>query len=65
LQGASSRYPEHFTCFKQPDLSAVCGQRSIVSSLESFQSSFHLITGGIFEGVDWHNIIVAGAKAWP
>jgi hypothetical protein len=64
LQGtpAHSPYPEHFTVFKQPKRSAVYGQRSVVSSLESFRWSFHHITGGIFEGVDWNNIMVAGER---
>lgn len=36
------------------------GSPSVVGSLEEFQGSFNHFTGGLFERVDWSNIIVAG-----
>jgi hypothetical protein len=54
-------YPELFTHLSHATQAHPAGSRSVVGSLDSFKESFAALTGGIFEGVDWSNMVVAGA----
>lgn len=53
-------YPKLFTHLEHPTAHLPAGARSIVKDLGTFQQHFKHITGGLFEGVDWSNMIVAG-----
>jgi hypothetical protein len=32
----------------------------VLGTLDKFKASFSALTGGLFEGVDWSNMVVAG-----
>jgi hypothetical protein len=59
LQGPTP-YPELFTHLDYPTASLPNGTRSVVEGLDTFKRHFKHITGGLFEGFDWSNMIVAG-----
>lgn len=60
LQVDPPPYPELFTHLHHPTQQHQPGSSSVVASLATFQANFNHITGGIFEGVDWSNMMVAG-----
>jgi hypothetical protein len=59
IQGPSP-YHELFTHIDYPTANLPNGTRSVVNDLPTFQQHFKHVTGGLFEGLDWSNTIVAG-----
>jgi hypothetical protein len=62
LQGDDQKppYPELFTHLSHATQAHAAGSRSVVGSLDTFKASFAALTGGLFEGIDWSNMVVAG-----
>jgi hypothetical protein len=63
-QAGPSPYPELFTHLEHPSREWAAGERAVVSELSEFKAAFTYFTGGLFEGVDWSNMIVAGVRVW-
>eukprot|EP00775_Hariotina_reticulata_P008499 gene8499-8681_t len=53
-------YPQLFTHMAHPAQRHPLGSPAVVQDLDTFKTSFNMITGGLFENVDWSNMIVAG-----
>ncbi|WIA21882.1 hypothetical protein OEZ85_004256 [Tetradesmus obliquus] len=57
---AKPPYPELFTHCSHPTHAHPAGSSSVVGSMDKFAASFEALTGGLFQGVDWSNMVVAG-----
>jgi hypothetical protein len=60
LQDGPSPYPQLFTHLQHPTFEQPAGARSVVADLKGFKRNFHHLSEGLFKGVDWSNMVVAG-----
>lgn len=62
FQADSPRYPLLFTHVRHFFSGLHAGELCIVPTEERFKATFHQMTGGLLQGVDWNNMIVAGGS---